>query len=488
MAVPSGQHGPQRAGRRLAVWASLPFQGALATGCLTAAAAFGAGKFLEWRWHGEAVRARAASAAVAARALEEAVAPLLGSVQRRGIEAALARQLQQLPGASGRILDSRGREVCRGGPDAAALEEAPERPAPVHSGVVAGSVGGQPVLEARQDVRGERGPAGAVQVRVPAPPAPASGPVAAFAAAAGLFGLVAAAVYLAGAMRPSRSIVRALERAAREEFWHRAVVTGCGDLRAVALAANETLTSLESAAVRVQRAYVETAKALVRAVEAKDRYTSGHSQRVARYAVEMGRWLGFDKDRLDMLELGALLHDLGKVGVPDAVLTKQGPLTDAEFVEMKKHPVVGERILAAIPGLRDIADMARSHHERWAGGGYPLGVSGEAIPLEGRIIAIADAYDALVTRRSYKPALPVEQALREIEKGAGTHLDPDLARLFVSMKRNGKGYKAVRRGVPAAALGESEAEWAPERVMEPEDAASDPSGGSGAGRGLPQPA
>jgi len=250
-------------------------------------------------------------------------------------------------------------------------------------------------------------------------------------------------------LRSIPALLHSMSRVQRGDFCQRVPVNGCGEMQAIATSANASMDALFDATVQIEKVYVDTALALARTVEAKDRYTSGHSQRVARYCVEMGEWLGLSAERIETLRLGALLHDIGKVAVPDAVLLKPGPLDDEEFEEMRRHPAAGDRILAALPGLRDIADIARSHHEKWDGTGYPLGVSGEAIPLEGRICAIADAYDALVTKRSYKEAMPLEQALDILEKDAGTHFDPELVQLFVAMKRGGKGYKSL--GNPSCA-------------------------------------
>ncbi|MCP4091891.1 MAG: HD-GYP domain-containing protein [Planctomycetes bacterium] len=266
-----------------------------------------------------------------------------------------------------------------------------------------------------------------------------------FAMWASLASAILTFLYLSCAMRGMVGLHKVLERASYGDFYARAPQVGAFEVRRVIQRTHEAMVSMAAAADEARKVYVETALALSKTIEAKDRYTSGHSQRVAVFAVELAEKIGFDEDRLETLRLGALLHDIGKVAVPDNVLLKPGFLNDEEFAIMKRHPMAGDRILAAIPGLRDMADIARSHHEKWDGSGYPLGVAGDSIPLEGRICSIADAYDALTTKRSYKSAMPLEQALDIIEKDAGTHFDPELAKVFLAMKRNGVGYKALKK-------------------------------------------
>jgi hypothetical protein len=251
-------------------------------------------------------------------------------------------------------------------------------------------------------------------------------------------------LYMRFALRGFNGIHRLLKQMRKGNYCERTAQVGCSQVRNVIEHFHAALGEMTTGAEHARKIYLETAIALSKTIEAKDRYTSGHSQRVAVYAVEMGKRLDFESERMETLRIGALLHDIGKVAVPDDILLKPGALTDQEFATMKRHPLAGDRILAALPGMRDIADIARSHHERWDGRGYPMGVAGDSIPLEGRIVAIADAYDALVTKRSYKDAMPIERALNIIEKDGGSHFDPYLSKLFVAMKRNGHGYKACK--------------------------------------------
>ena len=173
--------------------------------------------------------------------------------------------------------------------------------------------------------------------------------------------------------------------------------------------------------------------ALGNAIDAKDAYTEGHAERVAHYAVAIGRRLGLPYERLRTLRLGGVLHDVGKIGVPEAILNKPGPLTTEEFAVMKKHPEIGERICSPLKSLRPVLPIIRSHHERPNGSGYPDGLSGEEIPLEARIVCLADIYDALATTRSYKKAFPRERCIEMLRDDASRGLlDGDVVEAFVS--------------------------------------------------------
>ena len=164
----------------------------------------------------------------------------------------------------------------------------------------------------------------------------------------------------------------------------------------------------------------------------KSNETEEHAERLAALSKKLGMEMNLPEDQLDELELVAMLHDLGKISIDKNILAKPGRLTESERAEIQKHPEVGYRIANATPGLRHIAEYILCHHERWDGNGYPLGLSGTAIPLIARIIAIVDAYDAMTQDRSYRKALPEETAVREILTNAATQFDPDIARLFVN--------------------------------------------------------
>jgi HD-GYP domain-containing protein (c-di-GMP phosphodiesterase class II) len=183
---------------------------------------------------------------------------------------------------------------------------------------------------------------------------------------------------------------------------------------------------------QVEHAYLSTIRALARAIEVRDDYTGGHIERVRGHSVRVGAILGLDESALRQLEYGAVLHDVGKIGIPDAVLGKPGALDADEWVLMRAHPEIGRRMLADVPFLAAALDAVAHHHERWDGRGYPAGLGGEAIPLPGRIVAVADAFDAMTSDRPYRPGLPREVALAEIVRGRGAQFDPAVADAFLT--------------------------------------------------------
>lgn len=180
----------------------------------------------------------------------------------------------------------------------------------------------------------------------------------------------------------------------------------------------------------LQEAYVATIKALAIAVEARDDYTGGHIERVRTYSHILGQRLGLDQPSLRRLDVSAILHDLGKIGVPDSVLTKAEPLNDEEWRLMKRHPEIGAGIANTIPFLSPNAEALASHHERWDGTGYPRGLKGEAIPLEARIIAVADAFDAMTTDRVYRRARGIGAAVEEVTDCSGSQFEPGVVDAF----------------------------------------------------------
>ena len=180
---------------------------------------------------------------------------------------------------------------------------------------------------------------------------------------------------------------------------------------------------------------------LAEAIDAKDTYTNGHSGRVAEYAREIARRYGYDRKQQDEIYMMGLLHDVGKIGVPDSVINKPDRLTDEEYAQIKTHPVLGDRILRRIQERPKLAVGARWHHERWDGTGYPDGLAGEEIPEEARIIAVADAYDAMSSRRSYRGILPQEAVRGEIEKGKGSQFDPVFADYMLEIIAEDPEYK-----------------------------------------------
>lgn len=172
-------------------------------------------------------------------------------------------------------------------------------------------------------------------------------------------------------------------------------------------------------------------KGVITILELKDPYTRGHSERVAEYSMSLAKATGLFKDEdLKQFYYACLLHDIGKVNIPDAILSKPGKLTDEEYEEVKKHPVVGANALKDVEGIANCIDVILHHHERWDGKGYPNGLKGEETPLLARIIAIADAFDAMTSSRSYRDPLPFEEAYKRILEGEGTQFDPNLVQAF----------------------------------------------------------
>ncbi|MFZ1057731.1 MAG: HD-GYP domain-containing protein [Candidatus Rokuibacteriota bacterium] len=194
---------------------------------------------------------------------------------------------------------------------------------------------------------------------------------------------------------------------------------------------------LKSIHDRLQRAFLQSLLGLANALEAKDPYTRGHSERVAGLAQRLARRLGFAPSDARVVAQAGLLHDLGKIGIPESVLRKAGPLTGEEWALMREHPVVGARIVAPLEFFADGALIIRHHHERQDGSGYPAGLAGGAIPLGARIVAVADVYDALTSERPYRRSLERTEALRRIEAAAERLLDAGIVSAFLRLVTDG---------------------------------------------------
>jgi HD-GYP domain-containing protein (c-di-GMP phosphodiesterase class II) len=180
---------------------------------------------------------------------------------------------------------------------------------------------------------------------------------------------------------------------------------------------------------RLERTFLSTVEALTNALEAKDEYTSSHARWIRDMSVKVGEELGLGQEALKRVELGALFHDIGKIGIPAAILTKPGPLTDEERELVETHPELGERILAPIEQLEDVRPIVRACHERFDGQGYPDRLAGKEIPLEARIIFACDAFHAMTTDRPYRQALAVEEAQRRLVAAAGSQFDPEIVQV-----------------------------------------------------------
>jgi ribonuclease P protein subunit RPR2 len=196
----------------------------------------------------------------------------------------------------------------------------------------------------------------------------------------------------------------------------------------------EQRTKVEQVAAQLADSYATTVRALATALELRDDGTGAHAERVTTLALLLAAEVAPELTADPELEYGFLLHDLGKIGVPDAILLKPGPLTRREMEEMRYHPILGEKIVAGIPYLNGVArQVVAAHHERWDGGGYPRGLAGPRIPLGARIFAVADAFDAMTNDRPYRKALTFQVSVSEIVQGAGTQFDPALVDAFVEL-------------------------------------------------------
>ncbi len=193
--------------------------------------------------------------------------------------------------------------------------------------------------------------------------------------------------------------------------------------------------------------YPEAMKSMVRAVEIKDAYTHGHSARTARMAVELGQRMQLPPDRLRIIARGAYLHDLGKIGIPDGILNKPGRLTPEERAVIETHPQLGYEIASAARSLREALPIILHHHERFDGGGYPAGLSGFDVPLEARVVTVADVWDALTSRRAYRDPMDPEAALAHIVAGSGTHFDPVVVDALVAHLRDSEGITVGSEGI-----------------------------------------
>jgi response regulator RpfG family c-di-GMP phosphodiesterase len=196
----------------------------------------------------------------------------------------------------------------------------------------------------------------------------------------------------------------------------------------------EATRDLEATLGALEETYRSTLEALGSAIDTRDLGTQAHSRRVRGYSLTIARAHGMSSDaELRTLEHGVLLHDIGKIGIPDAILLKPGPLTPAEWKVMRTHPEIGRQLVEQIPFLRPAVPIVYHHHERWDGTGYPQGLKGEAIPLGARVFAVADAFDAMTFDRPYSRAIEFEAARAEIQRSAGTHFDPAVVKSFMGV-------------------------------------------------------
>jgi putative nucleotidyltransferase with HDIG domain len=212
------------------------------------------------------------------------------------------------------------------------------------------------------------------------------------------------------------------------------------DMELMKSIADQVAIAIENARLyaELRETFFATTQALAEMIELRDPYTGGHTKRVMNYSMIIGRYMWMDKSQFEKLRLAAILHDIGKIGVRDAILLKQGGLNDEEFDKMKMHAHYGAEILGRIKQLKDVIPGVKDHHERVDGRGYPDGLRADAIPLSARIISVADTFDAMTTDRPYRKGLSLEKAFEELRKGAGTQFDPAVVDAFFTAWQEGE--------------------------------------------------
>ncbi|MGH9868850.1 MAG: HD domain-containing phosphohydrolase [Candidatus Polarisedimenticolia bacterium] len=252
-----------------------------------------------------------------------------------------------------------------------------------------------------------------------------------------LLAMVAAVVFAGAITRPLKSLVDRTRRIAQGDFAARAEVRGSDEIAELAETFNLMTEEIRNYIDRIKQAaeennnlFMGTIKALAAAIDEKDPYTRGHSDRVHRYAMAIARRLGLSRQEMRNVTVGALLHDIGKIGIEDAILRKPASLSDKEFEIMKRHPLKGAHILAEMPQMKEVIPAMRNHHERWSGGGYPDNLKGEEIPMIARIVQVADTFDAMTTNRPYQRAMRMDAAVARLQELSGIVFDPRVVAAF----------------------------------------------------------
>jgi len=195
----------------------------------------------------------------------------------------------------------------------------------------------------------------------------------------------------------------------------------------------------------LEQTHFETVIAFSEALDAKDQYTAGHSRRVMEYSVDIGERMELGESDIEQLKKSALLHDIGKIGIPDAVLQKKGKLSDVEYSIIKSHSEIGATILKSIKSFKHLVPAVYHHHERFDGKGYPHGIKGEQIPLHARIIAVADSFDAITSNRPYRNAFVLKAAVSELEQNKGVQFDPYIVDIFIKILSDSPYYFSLHR-------------------------------------------
>ncbi|SHI68960.1 HDIG domain-containing protein [Geosporobacter subterraneus DSM 17957] len=234
------------------------------------------------------------------------------------------------------------------------------------------------------------------------------------------------------------NVVEGIKLIAEGNYTQKLDVIGEDEIQSLSLSVNQLSHSILSKISQLQNSYLQTIEALVTTIEVKDPYTKGHSERVAKYSLMIANSLGLANAK--EIETAALIHDIGKIGIPESILNKPGKLTEEEFSYIQQHPEIGFKILDMIEEFKDIKQMIRHHHEWFNGKGYPLKISGDSIPLGARVIAVADAFDAMTSRRPYKSPSSTAAALEEIQRMSGTQFDPLIVDAFIQVVSSSESF------------------------------------------------
>jgi HD-GYP domain-containing protein (c-di-GMP phosphodiesterase class II) len=259
-----------------------------------------------------------------------------------------------------------------------------------------------------------------------------------------LLAIVVATVFASGIARPIRALAERTREIAQGNYQQRVELKTHNEIGELARNFNVMSSSVEQAVEQLKKAahenhllFINSVRMLAAAIDAKDPYTRGHSERVARYSIAIGKNLPLPEKEMRNLRISALLHDVGKIGIDDRILRKPGALSDEEFEVMKQHPAKGAAIMSGVAQLIDIIPGMKYHHEKWAGGGYPDGLESEQIPMQARIVAIADTFDAMTTNRPYQKAMELGYVVEKIKSFAGTRFDPRVVDAFVNAVKRG---------------------------------------------------
>jgi len=243
---------------------------------------------------------------------------------------------------------------------------------------------------------------------------------------------------------PIASLAESTRAISEGQYGSKVVVSGTAEIAALSESFNRMSDSIETAFEQVRRAarenkelFLASIRALAEAIDAKDPYTRGHSERVATYSASVAREMGLAPADVERIRLSALLHDVGKIGVDDRIIRKPTALTEDEFEAMKTHPIKGAAIMSAIPQLSDVIPGMKYHHEKWSGGGYPEGLVGERIPMQARIVSVADTYDAMTTTRPYQKAMELDYVVERIRQFSGVRYDPVVVAAFLRAYEKG---------------------------------------------------